>query len=282
MLLNCGDRAIDLSEPKVMGILNLTPDSFFDGGRYVDQQTAVEYARQMVEDGAAIIDVGGESTRPGSDPVDAADEIRRVVPIIETISKRFNVAISIDTNKAAVMQAALDAGAHLINDIRALREPGALAAVAQSRAAVCLMHMQGNPKTMQHEPHYLDVVAEVKSFLRERLAACETAGIDRSRILVDPGIGFGKHLEHNLALIAATEELAGLGVPVLIGASRKSMFAKLLGRAPQERIAGGVAVATAAALAGAKVIRTHDVRETVDALAVATALRSYGYAATDK
>jgi dihydropteroate synthase len=282
MLLNCGDRAIDLSEPKVMGILNLTPDSFFDGGRYVDQQTAVEYARQMVEDGAAIIDVGGESTRPGSDPVDAADEIRRVVPIIETISKRFNVAISIDTNKAAVMQAALDAGAHLINDIRALREPGALAAVAQSRAAVCLMHMQGNPKTMQHEPHYLDVVAEVKSFLRERLAACETAGIDRSRILVDPGIGFGKHLEHNLALIAATKELAGLGVPVLIGASRKSMFAKLLGRAPQERIAGGVAVATAAALAGAKVIRTHDVRETVDALAVATALRSYGYAATDK
>jgi dihydropteroate synthase len=282
MLLNCGDRAIDLSEPKVMGILNLTPDSFFDGGRYVDQQTAVEYARQMVEDGAAIIDVGGESTRPGSDPVDAVDEIRRVVPIIETISKRFNVAISIDTNKAAVMLAALDAGAHLINDVRALREPGALAAVAQSRAAVCLMHMQGNPKTMQHEPHYLDVVAEVKSFLRERLAACETAGIDRSRILVDPGIGFGKHLEHNLALIAATKELAGLGVPVLIGASRKSMFAKLLGRAPQERIAGGVAVATAAALAGAKVIRTHDVRETVDALAVATALRSYGYAATDK
>ena len=282
MFLNCGDRAIDLSEPKVMGILNLTPDSFFDGGRYVDQQTAVEHARQMVEDGAAIIDVGGESTRPGSDPVDASDEIRRVVPIIEAISKRFNVAISIDTNKAAVILAALDAGAHLINDVRALRESGALAAVAQSRAAVCLMHMQGNPKTMQHEPHYLDVVAEVKSFLRERIGACETAGIDRSRILVDPGIGFGKHLEHNLALIAATKELAGLGVPVLIGASRKSMFAKLLGRAPQERIAGGVAVATAAALAGAKVIRTHDVRETVDALAVATALRSYGYAATDK
>ena len=261
-----------------MGILNVTPDSFFDGGRYFDQQSALERARQMVEGGAAIIDVGGESTRPGSDPVATEDEIRRVVPVIEAIGKHLDVAISIDTKKSAVMKAALGAGAHLINDVRALQEPGALEVAAQSGAAVCLMHMQGDPKTMQQEPHYVNVVAEVTGFLRNRIAACETAGIDRGRILIDPGIGFGKGLEHNLALLAATRTLASALVPVLIGVSRKSMFGKLLARVPEERVAGGIAAATAAALAGAKVIRTHDVRETVDAVKVASALRAHGYA----
>ncbi len=282
MLLNCGDRAIDLSEPRVMGILNVTPDSFSDGGRYTEHRVALDRARRMVEQGAAIIDVGGESTRPGSEVVDAAEEIRRVVPVIQAIADHLDVAISIDTNKAAVMKAAIDAGAHLINDVRALQEPGALELAAQSRAAVCLMHMQGNPKTMQQEPHYVDVVGEVAAFLRERVAECEVAGIDRSRILIDPGIGFGKRLEHNLALLAATRVLAADGLPVLIGVSRKSMFSALLGRAVEERMVGGLAVATAAVLAGAKVIRTHDVRETVDAVKVAHALRAHGYASLDK
>lgn len=277
MLLNCGDRVLDLSEPKVMGILNVTPDSFFDGGRYVNPHAALEHARKMVTDGAAIIDVGGESTRPGSDPVDTVEEIRRVVPIIEALVRDLDVTISIDTNKPAVMQAALDAGAHLINDVRALQEEGALEVAAKSRAAVCLMHMQGDPKTMQHEPYYVDVVAEVRAFLRERVARCQAAGIDLSRILIDPGIGFGKGLEHNLALLAATHTLASDGMATLIGVSRKSIFGKLLGRAAQERVAGGIAVATAAVLAGARVIRTHDVRETVDALTVASALQSHGY-----
>jgi dihydropteroate synthase len=281
MLLKCGDRVLDLSEPKVMGILNVTPDSFFDGGRYAELQAALDRVRQMVGDGAAIIDVGGESTRPGSEPVGAAEEIRRVVPIIEAIATSVDVVISIDTNKPAVMRAALDAGASLINDVRALQEPGAMDAASQSRAAVCLMHMQGDPKTMQQEPHYMDVVAEVTSFLRERIAACEAAGIERSRILVDPGIGFGKRLQHNLALLAATKSLSGIGVPLLLGVSRKSMFSALLGRAPDERLAGGIAVATAAVLAGAKVIRTHDVRETVDAVRVANALRAHGYASLE-
>jgi dihydropteroate synthase len=280
MLLNCGDRVLDLSEPKVMGILNVTPDSFFDGGRYLNSHAALEHARNMVAEGAAIIDVGGESTRPGSDPVDTGEEIRRVVPIIEALGKDLDVTISIDTNKPAVMQAALDAGAHLINDVRALQEEGALEVAAKSRAAVCLMHMQGDPKTMQHEPSYVDVVAEVRAFLRERVAQCQAAGIDPSRILIDPGIGFGKGLEHNLALLAAAHTLASEGVAMLIGVSRKSMFGKLLGRVAQERVAGGIAVATAAVLAGAQVIRTHDVRETVDALKVASALRSHGYASS--
>jgi dihydropteroate synthase len=282
MLLQCGDRVIDLSQPKVMGILNVTPDSFFDGGRHADPRNAFSRAQQMVDDGAAIIDVGGESTRPGSDMVDASEEIRRVVPVIAAIAKHLDVAISVDTNKPAVMRAALEAGAHLINDVRALLEDGALDLLAQSRAAVCLMHMQGDPKTMQQEPHYVDVVPEVIAFLRERIAMCAAAGIDRSRILIDPGVGFGKRLEHNLALLAATGDVARIGVPVLIGVSRKSMFAKLLGRPLEERVAGGVAVATAAVLAGAKVIRTHDVRETVDALKVATALQAHGYASIDE
>ncbi len=260
-----------------MGILNVTPDSFSDGGTFTLVESAVRHALQMIDDGARIIDVGGESTRPGAADVSEEEEIRRVVPVIEALALRTSVIISIDTSKAAVMSAAVAAGAGLINDVRALREPGAIDAAARTDAAVCLMHMQGQPRTMQHEPRYADVVAEVRSFLEERVSACETAGIGRERLVLDPGIGFGKRLEHNLALLAHLPELARAGLPLLVGVSRKSMFQTLLGRPVEERLAGGVAVATAAALAGAGILRVHDVAETIDALKVAQALRAAGY-----
>ena len=256
-----------------MGILNVTPDSFSDGGKYLDPARALEHAQRMIEQGAAIIDVGGESTRPGAANVDETEEIRRVVPVIEALSAQTHLPISIDTSKAAVMSAALAAGATLINDVRALREPGALDVAARSDAAVCLMHMQGQPRTMQHEPHYDDVVAEVRLFLQGRVDACVAAGIGRERLVLDPGIGFGKRLEHNLALLAHLPELTILGQPVLVGVSRKSMFQTLLGRPPEQRLAGGLAVTTAAILAGASIVRTHDVPETLDAIRVAHALK---------
>jgi dihydropteroate synthase len=260
-----------------MGVINVTPDSFSDGGRFASSEAAVEHALRMVEEGARLIDVGGESTRPGAQSVAAAEEIRRVVPVIEALAARTQVPISIDTSKPEVMTAAVRAGAGMINDVRALREPGAIEAAAGTGAAICLMHMQGEPRTMQQNPHYADVVAEVRDFLQERTAACLAAGIARDRILIDPGIGFGKRLEHNLALLAGLPALTRLGWPVLVGVSRKSMFASLLGRAVGERVAGGVAAATAAVLAGASVIRTHDVAATVDAVKVAVALRDAGY-----
>jgi dihydropteroate synthase len=260
-----------------MGVINVTPDSFSDGGRFASSEAAVEHALRMVDEGARLIDVGGESTRPGAQSVAAAEEIRRVVPVIEALAARTQVAISIDTSKPEVMTAAVRAGAGMINDVRALREPGAIEAAAGTEAAICLMHMQGEPRTMQQNPHYDDVVAEVRDFLQERTAACLAAGIARDRILIDPGIGFGKRLEHNLALLAGLPALTRLGWPVLVGVSRKSMFASLLGRAVDERVAGGVAAATAAVLAGASVIRTHDVAATVDAVKVAVALRDAGY-----
>jgi dihydropteroate synthase len=260
-----------------MGVINVTPDSFSDGGRFASSEAAVEHALRMVDEGARLIDVGGESTRPGAQTVAAAEEIRRVVPVIEALAARTQVPISIDTSKPEVMTAAVRAGAGMINDVRALREPGAIEAAAGTEAAICLMHMQGEPRTMQQNPHYDDVVAEVRDFLQERTAACLAAGIARDRILIDPGIGFGKRLEHNLALLAGLPALTRLGWPVLVGVSRKSMFASLLGRAVDERVAGGVAAATAAVLAGASVIRTHDVAATVDAVKVAVALRDAGY-----
>lgn len=277
-MLRCGPHTLDLATPVVMGVLNITPDSFSDGGRFADAEIALQHALRMVEEGAALIDIGGESTRPGARAVDAEEEIRRVVPVIEALAARTRVPISIDTSKPAVMTAAVRAGATLINDVRALREPGALEAAAGSGAAICLMHMQGEPRTMQADPRYGDVLAEVRDFLRERAAACRAAGIANDRLLIDPGIGFGKRLEHNLALLAGLPALVELGWPVMVGVSRKSMFGALLGRAVDERVAGGVAMATAAVLSGASIVRTHDVAPTVDAVKVAEALRAAGYA----
>jgi len=278
MLFRCGPHSLDLSTPRVMGVLNVTPDSFSDGGRFADVTAAVAHALRMVEEGAALLDVGGESTRPGAHAVSAEEEIYRVVPVIEALVERTKVPVSVDTSKPAVMTAAVRAGATLINDVRALREPGALEAAADTGAAICLMHMQGEPRTMQVDPRYDDVVAEVRGFLHERAEACRAAGIARDRLAIDPGIGFGKRLEHNLALLADLPALVGLGWPVLVGVSRKSMFGALLGRAVDERVAGGVAMTTAAVLNGASIVRTHDVAPTVDAVKVAVALKQAGKA----
>jgi dihydropteroate synthase len=260
-----------------MGVINVTPDSFSDGGRVVNSEAAVSHALRMIEEGAGLIDVGGESTRPGAQAVSVAEEIDRVVPVIEALAARTKIPISVDTSKPAVMTAAVGAGASMINDVRALREPGAIEAAARTEAAICLMHMQGEPRTMQADPRYGDVVVEVRDFLGERLAACLASGIAKNRLVVDPGIGFGKRLEHNLALLAGLPALTALGWPVLIGVSRKSMFGTLLGRSVDGRVAGGVAMATAAVLAGASIVRTHDVAATVDAVKVAVALRAAGY-----
>lgn len=261
-----------------MGVVNVTPDSFSDGGRWFDLAHAVARAVQLAGEGAGIIDVGGESTRPGASPVTVEEEIRRVVPVVEALIKRIQVPISVDTSRPQVMRAAIDAGATLINDVRALREPGALEAVAATNAGVCVMHMQGEPRTMQTAPAYQDVVVDVREFLSERMTACECAGIARDRVAVDPGIGFGKTAEHNLALLAHLPDLRMLGAPVLIGVSRKSVIGHVTGRAVQDRVAGGVAFATAALLAGASIIRVHDVAPTVDAVKVAMSLRAAGYA----
>ena len=260
-----------------MGVINVTPDSFSDGGRYVDSVAAVTHALRMIDEGAGLIDVGGESTRPGAPSVSVETEIERVVPVIEALAARTKIPISIDTSKPAVMTAAVHAGASMINDVRALREPGAMQAAARTEAAICLMHMQGEPRTMQADPRYSDVVAEVRDFLLERTEACLASGIAKNRLVVDPGIGFGKRLEHNLALLAGLPALTALGWPVLIGVSRKSMFGALLGRSVDERVAGSVAMATAAVLAGASIVRTHDIAATVDAVKVAVALRAAGY-----
>jgi dihydropteroate synthase len=249
--------------PSVMGVVNVTPDSFSDGGRFLDSQRAIDHALAMVAAGAGILDVGGESTRPGARAVSEADEIRRVVPVIEALAARVAVPISIDTSKPGVIVAAVKAGATMVNDVRALRDEGALRAVAASSAAVCLMHMQGE-------------------FLLSRIDACLAGGIPHDRLVIDPGIGFGKRATHNLDLLAALPKLRALGVPLLIGVSRKSLFGELLGRPVDERLAGGIAVATAAVLAGANIVRTHDVAETVDAVRVASALQSAGYGSSTR
>ena len=276
MFLRCGTHTLDLSTPRVMGILNVTPDSFSDGGRFADLARAVEHGLAMVAAGADIIDVGGESTRPGAQAVSEADEIDRVIPVIAALVAA-GIPVSVDTSKAAVISAALSAGASMINDVRALQEPGALLAAASGTAAICLMHMQGAPRTMQHDPQYTDVVREVRDFLSSRVEACVEAGVARERIAIDPGIGFGKRFEHNLALLAALPELQQLELPVLIGVSRKSMLSKLLGRGVEQRLAGSVAIATAASLAGVGILRVHDVAETVDAIRVAVALKAAGF-----
>jgi dihydropteroate synthase len=272
--LDCRGRTLKLDTPIVMGVLNITPDSFSDGGAFATPASALGHAERMVREGAAIIDVGGESTRPGASAVSAEEECSRVLPIITALAGTLPVPISIDTSKPEVMRAAVAAGAGLINDVRALREPGALEAAAQCDVPVCLMHMQGEPRTMQSAPHYDDVLSEVSSFLEERIDACLNAGIGRERLLVDPGFGFGKTLQHNLVLFAGLERLLGLGVPLLVGVSRKSMIGAMTGRALGERAAGSVAAATLAAWKGAHIIRAHDVADTVDALAIVTALRA--------
>ena len=270
--LRCGDRTLDLTRPVVMGVLNVTPDSFSDGGRFLSVEAAVEQGVRMAAEGAALIDVGGESTRPGAEPVSADEELRRVIPVIERLRAATAVIICVDTSKAEVMRAASAAGAGLINDVRALREPGALAVAAASGCAVCLMHMQGEPRTMQLAPGYADVVAEVRGFLAARVASCVAAGLAAERLAVDPGFGFGKTLEHNLTLLRRLGELAADGLPVLVGLSRKSMLGTLTGRAAAERVYGSVALAVIAVLAGARIVRAHDVAATVEALKVAAAV----------
>ena len=269
-ILNCGSHAIDLSVPRVMGIVNVTPDSFFEGGR-VDRNAAIAHARRIVGDGASIVDIGGESTRPGAAPVDEAQELERVLPIIAALAGE-GVCVSIDTMKPAVMRAALAAGASMINDVRALQAPGALEIAAASGAAVCLMHMQGEPGTMQVAPTYVNVVREVRDFLSARAKSCIDAGIAADRLVVDPGFGFGKSLAHNLDLMRSLEAIGSLGFPVLAGLSRKATLGAITGRAVGERLAASVAAALAAALRGARILRVHDVRETVDALAIFGAL----------
>ncbi len=273
MRLACRRAVLDLAEPAVMGVLNVTPDSFSEGGHPVDPATAVARGRRLAAEGAAIVDVGGESTRPGAAPVPVAVEIDRVVPVIGRLAADLAVPISVDTSKPEVMRAAVAAGAQMINDVRALTAPGALEAAAEAGAAVCLMHMQGEPATMQDDPSYGDVVAEVRDFLRARAAACVAAGIARERICIDPGIGFGKRVEHNLALLARLDELAGLGFPVLLGVSRKSLIGIITGRPAGARLAGSIAFAALAVARGAAIVRAHDVAATLDAVKAAAALR---------
>lgn len=272
--LACGERRLGLSAPVVMGVLNVTPDSFSDGGRHQGVAAALAHARRMVEEGAGIIDVGGESTRPGAAAVPVEEELQRVVPVVEALRQELDVIISVDTSQPAVIRAVTAAGAHLINDVRGLRLPGALEAAAASRAAVCLMHMQGEPGTMQQSPYYTDVVAEVRDWLQARLEACRALGMAEDRLLVDPGFGFGKNLDHNLRLLAELPAATPSGVPVLVGLSRKSTVGAVTGRPVDQRLAGSVAAAALAVRAGAHIVRAHDVAATVDAVKLAAAVRA--------
>jgi dihydropteroate synthase len=267
----CGDRILDLAQPAVMGVLNVTPDSFSDGGRYAQRDAALAQARRMIGEGASIIDVGGESTRPGAAPATVDTELSRVIPVIEALRAISPVFISIDTSKPEVMRAATRAGADIINDVRALAEPGALEAAAETRAGLCLMHMQGEPRTMQAAPHYEDVLEDVSAFLAARIRACRDAGIESARLAIDPGFGFGKTVAHNLALLKHLRRFEALGVALAVGLSRKSMLAKLTGRSVDDRIAGSVALAAIAVLNGARIVRAHDVAATLDAVRVAAA-----------
>jgi dihydropteroate synthase len=272
--LRCGAKTLDLSRPVVMGVVNVTPDSFSDGGRFLPVEVAVAQGVSLVEEGAAIIDIGGESTRPGAASVSVEEELRRVLPAVEGLRKAAPQAIiCVDTSKPEVIRQAIAAGVGLINDVRALEEPGALEAVVASDCAVCLMHMQGDPQTMQRSPGYVDVVKEVKAYLQERVQKCRAAGVSAERILIDPGFCFGKTLQHNLELLRRLEELGSDGVPVLVGLSRKSIVGTLTGRAVADRVYGSVALAVIAALNGALIVRAHDVAATVDALKIVAAYR---------
>ena len=271
-VLQFTNKSLSYETPLVMGILNITPDSFSDGGRYKHLDDALRQAEQMAADGAQIIDIGGESTRPGAQPVTEQQELDRVIPVIEKLHQQLDVVISIDTSKPGVMLESARAGAGLINDVMALRADGAMQAAQQTGLPVCLMHMQGEPRTMQTSPQYTDVVAEVKTFLKQRAEQCIAQGINKEQIILDPGFGFGKTLEHNISLFKHLDSLQALAYPVLVGASRKSMLGQITGKAVADRLAGSLALATLATLKKAAIIRVHDVAETVDAVNVALAL----------
>lgn len=266
VLTSSHGRHLDLSHPRIMGILNVTPDSFSDGGRFINTDDARYQVEKMLAGGADIIDIGGESTRPGAQAVSADEELARVIPVIEALRAQSDVFISVDTSKAQVMTAAVAAGADMINDVRALRELDALETGAALQTPVCLMHMQGEPRSMQQQPQYEDIVAEVKVFLAERIDACEKAGLNREQLVIDPGFGFGKNLQHNLSLFHQLADLQSFGLPVLVGVSRKSMIGAVLNIPLEERMAASVALAGLAVWLGASIIRTHDVRETADAV----------------
>ncbi|HCR3228849.1 dihydropteroate synthase [Morganella morganii] len=273
MKLTARGQTLSLATPQVMGILNVTPDSFSDGGTHNTPAKALEHARKMIAEGAAIIDIGGESTRPGAAEVSPEQEAERVIPVVAAIARESDVWISVDTSKALVIREAANAGAHILNDIRSFSEPGALQAAAQSGLPVCVMHMQGEPRTMQQAPHYQNVVREVYTYLEAQVARCVAAGIEKNHIILDPGFGFGKTLTHNYQLLDKLDLFHNLGLPVLAGMSRKSMIGQLMDIPPDERVAGSVACAVIAAMKGAQIIRVHDVKETVQAMKVVEATR---------
>ncbi|KJY75411.1 dihydropteroate synthase [Vibrio coralliilyticus] len=274
MIITANNKSLDLSTPQVMGILNVTPDSFSDGGKYNSLENAMIQAEKMINAGVSIIDIGGESTRPGAPDVALEEELSRVIPVIKAIRERFDVWISIDTSKAEVMRQAIEAGADIINDVRALQEQGALEVAAESGLPVCLMHMQGQPRTMQANPHYDDLLKEVGEFLQERVQACEAKGMKKSQLILDPGFGFGKTLEHNYHMLAHLEQFHQFGLPLLAGMSRKSMLFKLLDKAPAECVAASVSCATIAAMKGAQIIRVHDFEQTLDAVKIVSMVQS--------
>lgn len=273
MKLTARGQTLSLATPQVMGILNVTPDSFSDGGTHNTPAKALEHARKMIAEGASIIDIGGESTRPGAAEVCPEQEAERVIPVVAAIARESDVWISVDTSKALVIREAANAGAHILNDIRSFSEPGALQAAAQSGLPVCVMHMQGEPRTMQQAPHYQNVVREVYTYLEAQVARCVAAGIEKNHIILDPGFGFGKTLAHNYQLLDKLDLFHNLGLPVLAGMSRKSMIGQLMDIPPDERVAGSVACAVIAAMKGAQIIRVHDVKETVQAMKVVEATR---------
>jgi dihydropteroate synthase len=280
-VLDCAGRRLDLSRPRVMGVINTTPDSFSDGGslyagRTLDLERALRCARSMVDDGAAILDIGGESTRPGAAPVSAQEEMDRVLPLLELIAAELDVVISVDTSSPGLIREAAARGAGLINDVRALGREGALDAAAATSLPVCLMHMRGSPADMQDAPHYADVTGEVAAYLQARVTACESVGIPRDRLLLDPGFGFGKSVAHNLQLLRDLPRLAAAGLPLLVGLSRKSLIGKLIGREVGQRLPASLALAVLAVERGARIIRAHDVAATVDAVAMCVALETMG------
>lgn len=273
MKLFARDSHLDLSFPHVMGILNVTPDSFSDGGKHNALVDALTHTNEMVNAGATIIDVGGESTRPGADEVSVEEELERVIPVIDAIAQRFEVWISVDTSKADVIREAARVGAHIINDVRSLSEPGALEAAAATGLPVCLMHMQGEPRTMQQAPVYENILSEVDTYFAQQIARCEAAGIKKEQLILDPGFGFGKNLSHNYELLAHLSDFHHFGLPLLVGMSRKSMIGQLLNVGPSQRLTGSLSCAVIAAMQGAQIIRAHDVKETAEAMRVVEATR---------